>query len=106
MKKKKKNKRKHRLLKKMFLLIHKKQQFLDWEQDNKTKDLNAEHNFVDTDQALKYYNRKHAQEKDYVPSEPPQFSDYYTPSKKQKTGEMLYVGGGMLTLGYLASKMF
>ena len=36
----------------------------------------------------------------------PRFSDYYRPSGNQKTGEMLYVGGGMLALGYIASKFF
>ena len=34
----------------------------------------------------------------------PKFSDYYKPSDNQKTGEMLYAGGGMLALGYMASK--
>ena len=33
-----------------------------------------------------------------------QFSDYYRPSSSQKTGELVYVGGGMLALGYLASR--
>ena len=30
--------------------------------------------------------------------------DYYRPSNDLKIGEILYVGGGMLSLGYLASK--
>ena len=34
----------------------------------------------------------------------PIFHDYYQPSNDQKYGEILYVGGGMLSLGYLASK--
>ena len=36
----------------------------------------------------------------------PKFSDYYRPSDNQKMGEMVYVGGGMLALGYMASKLF
>ena len=35
---------------------------------------------------------------------PPKFSDYYRPNSDQKTGEMVYVSGGMLALGYIASK--
>ena len=35
----------------------------------------------------------------------PVFSDYYRPSKEQKIGEMAYVSGGMMVLGYAASKL-
>jgi len=32
----------------------------------------------------------------------PQFSDFYQPSEMQKQGELLFVGGSMLALGYAA----
>ena len=36
-----------------------------------------------------------------LPKEP-KFSDFYQPSEKQKQGELLFVGGGALALGYVA----
>ena len=45
-------------------------------------------------------------EDENLSSEPPQFSDHYRPSKGQKMGEMIYAGGGMMALGYLANKWF
>ena len=41
---------------------------------------------------------------DGLASEPPQFSDFHKPSKGQKIGEMVYVGGGMMALGYIARR--
>ena len=84
--------------------MEQQQKTLDWEDNNRRLTLNAiaSQNFANTDEPLKYYNRTHPSE--HLLSEPPQFSDYYKPSKNQKTGEMLYVGGGMLALGYLACK--
>ena len=52
--------------------------------------------------SLKLYNRTHPDENLEVNE--PIFPDYYRPSNDQKIGEILYVGGGMLSLGYLASK--
>lgn len=60
----------------------------------------AKQNLVNTDEALKLYNQTHTA---ISPNEP-NFSDYYKPSSDQKLGEMAYVGGGMLAIGYLASK--
>ena len=37
-------------------------------------------------------------EDEHIASEPPQFSDYYKPSKGQKIGEMVYIGEGMMAL--------
>ena len=53
-----------------------------------------------TDEPFKLYSQTHP---DYSLQEP-KLSDYYRPSDDQKMGEMAYVGGGMLALGYLASK--
>ena len=52
--------------------------------------------FQKTDESLEFYAKMHE----------PKFSDYYRPSNNQKMGEMVYVGGGMLALGYTASKFF
>ena len=73
-----------------------------WEDENRRNNAIASRNFANTDEALKYYNRTHEDEN--LSDEPPQFSDYYRPSKNQKVGEMVYVGGGMLALGYMASR--
>ena len=53
-------------------------------------------NISNTDEALKLYSE----------TQEPNFADYYRPSENQKMGEMLYVGGGMLALGYMSSKLF
>ena len=55
---------------------------------------------LNTDEALKLYNETH----EAIPLNRPNFSDYYKPSSYQKIGEIAYVGGGMLAIGYLASK--
>ena len=71
---------------------------------NKTdmKDAIASRNFENTDEALKMYNKFHPDENMQINE--PVFSDYYRPSKEQKIGEMAYVSGGMMVLGYVASK--
>ena len=82
----------------------KRQNFLDLEDENRRNNAIAARNFANTDEALKYYNRTH--EDEHLFDEPPVFSDYYRPSKNQKMGEIVYVGGGMMALGYLASRWF
>ena len=52
----------------------KKQNFLDWEDENGCNNAIASWNFANTDEALKYYNRVH--EDEHQPDKPPQFSDY------------------------------
>ena len=68
---------------------------------NKT-DAIASQSFENTDEALKLYNKFHPDENLQINE--PVFSDYYRPSKEQKIGEMVYVSGGMMVLGYVASK--
>ena len=82
----------------------KRKKFLDWEDENRSSNAIASRNFANTDEALKYYDKMY--EDDHLASELPQFGDYYKPSKGQKMGEMVYVGGGLMTLGYLASRWF
>ena len=78
-----------------------RQWLLDWVA-NRHNDAIASQNLSNTDEALKLYNRTHPNENLGVNE--PIFHDYYRPSNDQKIGEILYVGGGMLSLGYLASK--
>ena len=82
----------------------KRRKFLDWEDENRCNNAIASRNFANTDEALKYYNKTHEDEN--LSDKPPQFSDYYRPPKNQKVGEMVYVGGGMMALGYIASRWF
>ena len=79
-----------------------RQRVLDWIDANRHNDAIAFQNLSNTDEALKLYNRAHPDENLEVNE--PIFPDYYRPSNDQKIGEILYVGGGMLSLGYLASK--
>lgn len=66
----------------------------------------AAQNLTNVDFALKLYNKTHEDHPSITPlaQKEPRFADYYTPSQKQKTGELVYVGGGALAVGYLASR--
>ena len=79
-----------------------RQRLLDWVDANRHNDAIASQNLSNTDEALKLYNRTHPD--DNLEVNKPIFNVYYRPSNDQKIGEILYVGGGMLSLGYLASK--
>ena len=56
---------------------------------------------MDTDYALKLYNKVLNQDLDL---REPQLSDLYKPSIQQKQGEMIYAGGMALALGVAASR--
>ena len=79
-----------------------RQKLLDWQEQNRHEDAIASQNFENTDEALKLYNKFHPDEN--IQINEPVFSDYYRPSKEQKIGEMAYVSGGMMVLGYAASR--
>ena len=79
-----------------------RQRLLDWVDANRHNDAIAYQNLSNTDESVKLYNRTHPD--DNLEVNEPIFHDYYQPSNDQKIGEMIYVGGGMLSLGYLASK--
>ena len=79
-----------------------RQRLLDWVDANRHNDAIASQNLSNTDESVKLYNRTHPD--DNLEVNEPIFHDYYQPSNDQKIGEMIYVGGGMLSLGYLASK--
>ena len=76
-------------------------QLLDWIETNREIKAQADQNFTNTDYAFKLYNQVHP---DYKLTQPtaPRFSDVYQPSEAQKQGELLFVGGGALALGYAA----
>jgi len=73
----------------------KRQQYQDWLTEQYENKKLADGNLQDTDYAFTLYSKTHHE---------PQFSDYYKPSKNQKRNEMMYVGGGMLTAGFLAAR--
>ena len=76
-------------------------QLLDWIETNREIKAQANQNFTNTDYAFKLYNQAHP---DYKLTQltKPKFLDMYQPSELQKHGELLFVGGGALALGYAA----
>ena len=76
-------------------------QLLDWIETNREIKAQADQNFTNTDYAFKLYNQVHLDYKLTQPKEA-KFSDMYQPSELQKQGELLFVGGGTLALGYRA----
>ena len=78
-----------------------RQKLIDWQTERYKNKQIASSNMRSTDDALKLYNEAHQQK---MQLQEPQFSNYYKPSSTQKKYEMAYVGGGMLAVGYVASK--
>ena len=76
-------------------------QLLDWIETNREIKAQADQNFTNTDYAFKLYNQAHPEYK-LTRLTAPRFSDMYQPSEAQKQGELLFVGGGALALGYAA----
>ena len=72
---------------------------LNWIETNREIKAQADQNFTDTDYAFKLYNQANPDYKLTLPTKP-KFSDMYQPSELQKQGELLFVGGGALALGY------
>ena len=82
----------------------KRQQFLDWIETQRENKDQAEQNLEDTDNALKLYNEVHPDSRFAGDLEEPRFSDYFRPSPGQKSYELVFVGSGMLLVGYLGSR--
>ena len=78
---------------------HERTKLLDWIETNRENKELAKQNFTNTDYAFKLYNQAHP--KMTLPKEP-KFSDFYQPSEAQKQGELIFVGGSALALGYAA----
>ena len=74
---------------------------LVWIETNRENKEMAKQNFTNTDYAFKLYNQALPDRKMTLPKEP-KFSDFYQPSEAQKQGELLFVGGSALALGYAA----
>ena len=79
-------------------------ELLDWVAEQDREKNKAIHDFQDKDRALALYNQTH-RAKVALPQEP-KFSDFYKPSPQQKNGELLFIGAGMLALGYEALRFF
>ena len=77
----------------------KREQYQDWLTEKYQNKIQADDNFKHTDAAFRLYAQTHPD----FNLEEPHFSNYYKKSSKQKQYEMMYVGGGMLGVGYLAS---
>ena len=75
-------------------------ELLHWVAERDREKNKAIHEFNTTDQALTFYNETH-RAKVALPQEPT-FSDFYKPSPQQKNGELLFIGGSMLPIGYAA----
>ena len=76
-------------------------QLLHWINTNEEIKEHAQKNLTNTDYAFKLYNQAHPDQRLTLPKAP-NFSDMYQPSELQKQGELLFVGGGGLALGYAA----
>ena len=76
-------------------------QLLDWIETNREIKAQVNQNFTNTDYAFKLYNQAHPDYKLSMPTAP---KNMYQPSELQKQGELLFVGGGALALGYAASR--
>jgi len=74
---------------------------LDWIATNVQIKEQAKQNFTNTDYAFKLYNQVHPDEQ-MIPPKERKFSDFYQPSEQQKNGELMFVGFGVLALGYAA----
>ena len=83
-----------------------RQRVMDWYSQRRDQQDIAAHDMGNTDEALKLYNRVHdaVNQPQISLGKEPEFEDYYKPSSSQKTGEIVYVAGGMLGVVYLASK--
>ena len=79
---------------------------MDWYSQRRDQQDIASRDMGNTDAALKLYNRVHeaVDQPQISLGKEPEFGDYYKPSSSQKTGEIVYVAGGMLGVVYLASK--
>ena len=76
-------------------------QLLYWINTNEEIKEHADKDFINTDYAFKLYNPNHPDQRLTLPKKP-NFSDMYQPSQLQKQGELLFVGGSALALGYAA----
>jgi len=79
----------------------KRERYQDWLTARYLDKKKADGTLLDTDYAFALYSKAHP---DFTLEKKPQFEHYYTPSPKQKSNELAYVGVGMLGTGVLASR--
>ena len=72
----------------------------EWKEEREENKENAARKFKSTDEAFRYYAQTHPDE-DLTE---PQFSNYYKPSKEQRSGEMLFTGLTVAGLAYGISR--
>ena len=73
-------------------------ELFDWVAEQDREKDKAIDDFQTTDQALALYNQTN-RVKVALPKEP-EFSDLYKPSEQQKNSELLFIGAGMLAIGF------
>ena len=75
-----------------------RQKVLDWYSQRRDEQDRAAQDLANTDEALKLYNRVHeaVDQPQISLGKEPSWGEYYKPSSSQKTGEIVYVAGGML----------
>ena len=81
----------------------KREEYQDWLNTEYVAKKQAEENMGYTDMAFKLYAKTHPDAHRTL-SRKPEFGDFYKPSGSQKKYEMVYVGGGMLIAGAVASR--
>ena len=81
----------------------KREQYQDWLNTEYVAKKQAEDNMSKTDMAFRLYAKAHP-DAHHMLSRKPEFSDFYKPSGSQKKYEMVFVGGGMLIVGAVASR--
>ena len=84
----------------MVKYTHERTHLLDWIETNREIKAQANHNFTNTDYVFKLYNQ--AKPRLQINSAHKAEMYMYQPSELQKQGELLFVGGGALALGYAA----
>jgi len=80
---------------------HERTKLLDWIEINRENKELAKQNLTNTDYAFKLYNQAHPDMKMTMPKEQ-KFSDFYQPSEAQKQGELIFVGGSVLVISFVA----
>ena len=72
-----------------------------WKEEQEENKEQAARKFKLTDEAFRYYSQTHPDE-DLTE---PKFSNYYKPSKEQRSGEMLFTGATVVGLAYGISRL-
>ena len=85
--------------------IEARQRVVDWASKRREGKYLASEDLTNTDNALSLYNKFHPDNR--IDTRPkPRLENYYEPSSKQRTGEIVYVTAGMLGTTYVLSKWF